>query len=179
MSIDPSGEWSLWGAIVGGIVGAIVGAVSAAVTGGNLGDVLIGATAGAAAGIVIGVTGDVEAAKKAGRVVGSACNAIGTFITAKKNGAQTGDALLAAGTSFAITYATASLSGAPGVDRVTGAVVDSTIGFGGALINSAVTTVITEKSKQKQQNNVQGVQTPKVSGKGYARTSQSTLTVYC
>ncbi len=148
MGYDPTGHWSFWGAVIGGVVGAVVGGIAAAVTGGDIGDIIIGAVAGGLAGAVIGVTGNLEAGKAVGRAVGSGINAVGSYITARKNGASVGGAVAAAGASFVITYATASISGVRGLDLLTSTMVDATIGTGGALCNSAITSVIANASSE-------------------------------
>ena len=170
MGYDPTGHWNLLGAIVGGIVGAVVGGIAAAVTGGDIGDVLIGATAGAFAGAVIGVTGDMNAGRTVGRAVGSVINAAGSYITARKNGASIEGAFAAAGTSFAITYATASISGVEGLDLFTSTMVDATIGLGGALCNSAITSAITNATSEPRTKSGGQVQTSFINNTAMSKT---------
>ena len=101
---------------------------------------------------MIGVTGNLEAGKAVGRAVGSGINAVGSYITARKNGANIGGSLAAAGASFAITYVTASLSGIDGLDVFTATMADATIGLGGALCNSAITSGIANASSNSRTN---------------------------
>ena len=147
MGYDPEGEFTWFTALVGAVVGAAVGVVSALVTGGDVKDVVISALSSAAAGAIIGATGSLEAGAAVGRVVGSAICAAGSYIDARVNGADCGTAAACAGITFGVCLYTSSITGSLGVGQVAAsALVDSTIGLGGSLCYTALSTGLTNKN---------------------------------